>query len=77
MKKLQVPYNLDPDIIDYYCNYKDYIAEVYFAAPPTLFPTARQFSGKNEEEYIQELESRIEELESRIDDLEDRLDDME
>ena len=53
MKKLQVPYNLDKEIIEIYKNYQEYISEIYFAAPPSVFPTARQFEIE-EEEYIKD-----------------------
>ena len=53
MKKLQVPYNLDLQIIDVYREYCDYISEIYFAAPISIFPTARQFEI-DEEQYIKD-----------------------
>lgn len=53
MKKLQVPYNLDLNIISIYQNYEDYISEVYFAAPPSIFPTAREF-GVDEDSYLKD-----------------------
>lgn len=45
MKKLEVPYNLDPDIFFVYDNWKEYIKEVYFPTSPDLFPSARQFKN--------------------------------
>ena len=55
MKKLQVPYNLDQNILDLYFDYKDYINEIYFAPSPEIFPTARQFPGGDLEEYNKKL----------------------
>ena len=55
MKKLQVPYNLDENILEVYFAYKDYINEIYFAPHPAVFPTARQFPAKDVEEYNKEL----------------------
>lgn len=56
MKKLQVPYNLDLNVLSLYAAWSDYIAEIYFAPHPALFPTARQFHYGSEEEYFQEIE---------------------
>lgn len=57
MKKLQVPYNLDPEVLSLYAAWSDYIAEIYFAPHPNLFPTARQFEFGTEEDYFKEIEN--------------------
>ena len=56
MKKLQVPYNLDPGVLSLYAAWSDYIAEIYFAPHPSLFPTARQFDFGSKEEYFKDIE---------------------
>ena len=51
MKKLQVPYNLDKELLPFYEDYKMGIKEVYFAAPSDIYPTARRidYEGSTEE----------------------------
>ena len=47
MKRLQVPYNLEPYCLDMYAGWVDYIQDIYFAASPEIFPSARVWDYKD------------------------------
>lgn len=44
MKRLQVPYNWDLNILNIYKKYSNDISSIYFPANPLYFPTARPFT---------------------------------
>ena len=47
MTRLQVPYNLEPYCLDMYAGWADYIQDIYFAASPEIFPSARVWDYKD------------------------------
>ena len=51
MKKLQVPYNLDTNVLTLYENWSEYIYEIYFPLHPDIFPSARQNDFPSLKEY--------------------------
>ena len=51
MKKLQVPFNLDLQILNLYKEYSKYISEIYFPLHPSIFPSARQNDYPGIEKY--------------------------
>lgn len=46
MKRFQVPYNFDINLIEWYNKYENFIESIYFAAPQDVFPSARMLYGK-------------------------------
>ena len=51
MKKLQVPYNLDDNVLTLYENWSEFIYEIYFPLHPDIFPSARQNDYPSLKEY--------------------------
>lgn len=52
MKKLQMPYNLDPNVLTVYAQWEEYIQDIYFPARLDIFPNARrQTFPKNYSEH--------------------------
>ena len=59
MKKLQVPFNLDMDVLEIYEIWSDYIAEIYFPLHPSVFPSARQNDYPEVNQYNKWLDELI------------------